>query len=105
MKKPNPLEKVIESKVCEHAKKLGCLVYKFTSPARRSVPDRIFIMPQGKGVFFAEFKRLGQKPTASQQVEIEKIQQQGINVFVIDNVDDGKRTVNDRLAMSDDMFQ
>jgi len=91
--KKDPLEKVIEKKVCDHAKQLGCLVYKFTSPSRRSVPDRLFIMPGGKGVFFIEFKRKGCKPTAGQEIEIAKIRAQGTQVFVIDNVDEGKRHV------------
>lgn len=93
----NPLEKYIETKVCDHAKKLGCLVYKFTSPSRRSVPDRIFIMPDGEGVFFIEFKRLGQKPTPAQANEIAKIVKQGTVVFVVDNVAKGKAVVEDML--------
>lgn len=101
----NPLEKVIEQKVCDYAKWLGCLVYKFTSPARRSVPDRLFIMPHGKGCFFIEFKRLGGIATAAQQVEIEKIRKQGISVRIVDNVEEGKRVVRDQLfALSDPMF-
>ena len=35
------LEKQIEAKVCEYAKTKGVLVYKFTSPARAAVPDRL----------------------------------------------------------------
>jgi hypothetical protein len=93
MKNPNPLEKDIEKRVCDYAKSLGILVYKFTSPARRSVPDRMFIMPAGKGVFFIEFKRAGEKPTAAQAVEIEKIQKQGTPVYVVDDVETGKRVV------------
>jgi hypothetical protein len=34
-------EKVIENYLCEEAKKIGGLCYKFTSPGRRGVPDRI----------------------------------------------------------------
>lgn len=90
---PDPLEKDIERKVCDYAKSFGCLAYKFTSPARRSVPDRLFILPHGKGVFFVEFKRRGQKPTDSQQAEIAKIEKQGTSVFVIDSVDAGKNLI------------
>lgn len=90
---PNPLEKDIEKKVCAYARTLGCLVYKFTSPSQRSVPDRLFIMPGGRGCFFIEFKRLGQKPTPAQEVEIAKIQKRGIYVGVADNVDAGKAIV------------
>lgn len=93
-KPADPLEKVIEQKVCDHAKTLGCLVYKFTSPSRRSVPDRLFIMPGGKGVFFIEFKRRGAKPTPSQEVEIAKIHEQGIAVFVVDSVETGKHVID-----------
>jgi len=87
------LEKDIEKKVCDHAKSLGCLVYKFTSPSKRSVPDRLFIMPEGKGVFFIEFKRKGVKPTPAQEVEINKIINMGIPVYVVDDVARGKSVV------------
>lgn len=94
MKKNNdPLEKDIEKKVCDYAKSKGCLVYKFTSPSRRSVPDRLFITPNGV-VFFIEFKRRGQKPTASQEVEINKIWSNGGNVRVVDDVERGKGIVD-----------
>lgn len=89
----NPLEKDIEAKVVAYAKSKGVLVYKFTSPSMRSVPDRMFIAPGGL-VFFIEFKRLGQKPTASQEVEIAKIRAQLVSVFVIDNVADGKGQID-----------
>lgn len=89
MKNPNPLEKDIERKVCDYAKSLKMLVYKFTSPSRRSVPDRMFITEIGV-VFFIEFKRKGQKPTAGQEVEIAKIRATGTRVLVIDDVEIGK---------------
>lgn len=92
--KPDPLEKDIEKTVCEYAKSLGCLVYKFTSPSRRSVPDRLFILPDGKGVFFIEFKRRGQKPTAGQAVEIEKIRAKKARVYVVDDKQKGKEILN-----------
>jgi hypothetical protein len=90
---PNPLEKDIEKKVCDYAKSLGCLCYKFTSPSRRSVPDRLFITSSGR-VFFIEFKRLGEKPTEAQAVEIRKIQKAGVQVCVADSVDVGKTIVD-----------
>ena len=60
---------------------------------RRSVPDRLFITLKGE-VFFAEFKRLGCKPTAAQVEEIGKIKRQGVPVFIIDAVDAGKTMVD-----------
>lgn len=92
MKNLNPLEKDIETKVVAFAKSLGMLVYKFTSPSRRSVPDRMFITKAGV-VFFVEFKRKGEKPTAGQLVEIEKIRRSKVPVYVVDNVEEGKDIV------------
>ena len=83
------LEKDIESKVCEYARSKGVLAYKFTSPARAAVPDRMFIAPDGR-VWFCEFKRGGQKPTPAQEREHAKLRTQKVNVFVIDNVTEGK---------------
>lgn len=83
------LEKTIEKNICDYAKKLGFLAYKFTSPNRRSVPDRLFITDKGK-VLFIEFKAEGKKPTPMQSREIETIQATGCAVYVIDNVADGK---------------
>lgn len=99
MKNLNPLERDIEKKVCDYAKSLGCLVYKFTSPSRRSVPDRLFITPDGN-IGFIEFKRAGGKPTAAQEVEIKKIQQHKVSAWVVDSVEIGKRVI-DILLSSD----
>lgn len=96
MKNPNPLEKDIERRVCDYAKSLKMLVYKFTSPARSHVPDRLFILPGG-GVFFIEFKRKGQKPTPAQNVEIEKMRKQGAQVYIVDNIDAGRCIIGDEF--------
>jgi hypothetical protein len=87
------LEKQIEEKVCTYAKENGFLVYKFTSPARAAVPDRMFVVPQ-KGIFFVEFKRGGQKPTPPQEREHKRLRDAGVTVYVIDNVEDGKRMID-----------
>ena len=87
------LEKQIEAKVCDYAKERGLLVYKFTSPARAAVPDRLFILPSGK-VFFVEFKRERQKATPAQEREHMRLRQHKVSVWVIDNVVDGKAMVD-----------
>ena len=87
------LEKQIERKVCDYAKNKGLLAYKFTSPARAAVPDRLFILPNGT-MFFCEFKRGGQKPTEAQEREHHRLRQHKVSVFVVDNVDDGKAMVD-----------
>jgi hypothetical protein len=83
------LEKQIEAKVCEYAKTKNVLVYKFTSPNRMAVPDRLFIRSDGR-MWFVEFKRQGAKPTEAQEREHHRLRQHKVNVFVIDNVEKGK---------------
>lgn len=90
------LEKQIEAKVCDYAKERGVLVYKFTSPNRMAVPDRLFIRPDGR-MWFCEFKREGQKPTPAQEREHHRLRQYKVPVFVIDNVDEGKVMVDTML--------
>lgn len=84
----NPLESYIEKKVCDYAETLGILHRKFKSPAHASVPDRLF-SPFQKPMFLVEFKRGGKEPTAAQAREHAKFRAQGVDVFVIDNVQDG----------------
>lgn len=90
------LEKHIEAKVCDYAKQRGLLVYKFTSPARAAVPDRLFVLPTGR-MFFCEFKREGQKPTIPQAREHQRLRQHHVSVWVIDNVDAGLRMIDEML--------
>jgi len=88
-----PLEKDIEARVCEYARSKGVLAYKFTSPSRAAVPDRLFIAPDGR-VWFCEFKREGQKATVAQEREHHKLRQSNVNVFVVDNVPEGKNMID-----------
>lgn len=88
------LEKQIEEKVCTYAKSKGFLVYKFTSPNRAAVPDRLLVAPGGR-MFFIEFKRAGQKPTPSQAREHEKLRGHDVAVFVVDDVDAGRVLIDE----------
>jgi hypothetical protein len=87
-RRSDPKEKDIERKVCQYAKAAGCLVYKFTSPAHRGVPDRMFMSPHGF-VWFVEFKRLNEKPTTNQEREIAKLRSYRQWVWIIDTVECG----------------
>jgi len=91
--KSSPLEKDIENKVCKYAESKGMLQWKFTSPAHRSVPDRMFICPGGF-TFFIEFKKPGGKITPGQEREIERIQKQGGLVYVVHSVEFGKEIID-----------
>ncbi len=90
------LEKQIEKKVSDCAKQLGYLSFKFNSMGCRSVPDRIFISPRGL-VILIEFKKLGCKATEKQTAMINKLINQGVIVYIVDNVEDGKTILNKHL--------
>lgn len=77
------LEKDVEKYLVDRIKKLGGIAYKFTSPARRSVPDRLIILPR-KPVEFAECKRPGGDLTVKQKLQIELLRSLGVTVHVID---------------------
>lgn len=64
-------ESDIEKALVTFAEANGVLTYKFTSPAHRGVPDRIFIGPHG--VLFLEIKQKGKKPEPLQKHEMEQI--------------------------------
>lgn len=59
------LERDIEKAFVKRVKSLGGMAEKFTSPAKRSVPDRIVTLPGGR-IIFVECKRPGAKPTELQ---------------------------------------
>jgi Holliday junction resolvase len=87
------LERDIERKVGLYAQERGWLTMKFTSPGRRSVPDRIYISPRGQ-VVFIEFKMAGKKPTPLQEREHERLRKLKQIVLVVDNVETGKRIID-----------
>lgn len=78
------LEKNIEAWLVAEVKRRGGMAYKFTSPARRSVPDRLILMPGG-AMFFVECKAPGKKPTEAQAREHERIRALGFDVFIVDS--------------------
>lgn len=91
------LEKTIERKVCDYAKLKGFLAYKFTSPQRRSVPDRLFISPKGK-MFFMELKAPGKYPTDGQYREIRRLREHGVDVYIVDSVEQGMEIIDEIIG-------
>ena len=55
MKKDFSNERELQAYACKALRDVGCLVYKFSSPAKRGVPDLIIVPPNGK-VIFVEMK-------------------------------------------------
>ena len=84
-------EASIERRVVKEAKAEGWLVFKWTSPNNRGVPDRIFI--RCGRVVFIEFKAAGKKPTKLQNHIIAQLEEQEVEVYVVDSIEDGIRVL------------
>jgi hypothetical protein len=80
------LEKHIEAALVARVKVLGGTAEKFTSPSKRSVPDRLVTLPGGK-IIFVEVKNVGKKPTLAQQADHARRRALGCDVRVIDSLE------------------
>lgn len=81
-------EKQIEKSACHWARNNGWYTRKFSSPAHRGVPDRIFIK-DGR-VVFVEFKTATGQCTALQCMEIDTIREHSGEVYICRSLDDIK---------------
>ena len=85
-------ESSIEYKHCKRVKDQGGTSYKFVSPNRRGVPDRLDLFPilpehreiVAKYVTFTEIKDTGEKPRPEQIREHNRLRELGFNVEVVD---------------------
>lgn len=87
-------ESQIERAACTYAKSLGMLPYKFTSPGRAGVPDRVFLCPD-KSVFFIEFKCATGRLSALQSNEHRIIRKHGHEVHVVWDINQAKQVINE----------
>lgn len=81
------LEKFIEAALVKRVKQLGGTCEKFTSPGRRSVPDRIVTLPGGR-IVFVEVKAPGKKPTELQDRDHGRRREMGCEVIVVSSIED-----------------
>jgi len=90
------LEKAFKDKL----KSAGFLCYKFSSPAKRAVPDCLIICPNGLTVF-VEFKNPVNKTTLSrlQVIEVEKMRAQNALVYVVGTGDRAEQVYDDIIAI------
>lgn len=77
------LERDIEAYLVKRCKEIGALCDKFTSPQRRSVPDRLITF--GGRVLFVELKATGKKPTEAQVRDHERRRAAGASVYWVDS--------------------
>lgn len=103
------LEKDIESAVCSYATQTyDMLAEKFQSPSRLAVPDRLFC-GHGDHHFFIEFKATGKAKTVHKDAsghegrqyrDHEKRRKRGHRVYVVDDIEEGKRIVDTEVQAS-----
>lgn len=84
-------ESAIEKQVCDLARADGWLVFKWSSPNHRGVPDRIFI--RAGRVLFVEFKAPGRALTPLQAHVRAKLEAEGAEYLVIDDPEDGRAAI------------
>lgn len=77
-------ESLIEKHLVAEVKKAGGVAFKFISPGRRSVPDRIVLLPGGR-IVFVECKAPGKPPRAGQLREHGRLRALGFTVVVLDS--------------------
>lgn len=85
-------ESKIEMHLREQIEAIGGLCYKFVSPGRRNVPDRIVLWSDDPGyspprTVFIELKAPGKKPTPGQLREHERLRELGFQVEVLDSIE------------------
>lgn len=80
------LERDVEKALVKRINLLCGKCEKFTSPGRRSVPDRIVTLPGGR-IVFVELKAPGKVPTELQRRDHKERIALGCEVMVIDSVD------------------
>lgn len=80
------LESKIEAYLVKRCREIGALCEKFTSPQRRSVPDRIITFPPGR-VLFVELKATWKEPTEAQVRDHERRREAGAEVVWTDSVE------------------
>lgn len=91
------LEKNIEKKVCEYARKKGFLTPKINVVGERGWPDRMLIDPDG-WVVFVEFKQKGKPLDPIQIFRMQQLEDRSTMTVVIDDIEEGKEVVDDLVA-------
>lgn len=79
-------ESAIERYLVKRVKEVGGRAYKFVSPGRRNVPDRIVVLPGGR-LYFVEVKATAGTLRPGQARERARLGSLGFVVWVVDSLD------------------
>lgn len=88
------LEKEIEDWLNKEIEKMGGQAFKFVSPGNPGVPDRIYILPEGK-VWFVELKQQSGKVASIQKWQRDRIIGMGCNYRLIKGMEDARAYVGE----------
>ena len=91
-------EAVVEAYLTAQMKRIGGLAYKFTSPSRRSVPDRMCVLPFGL-VIFVECKAAKGAVTKGQEREFERLANLSQLIFVVSSKDEVDKLIQQCLTI------
>lgn len=84
------MESNIEKRLVRGVRQLGGEAYKFISPGRSGVPDRIVILPEGQ-ILFAELKTETGRLSPAQLRQVTRMRELGARVVVLYGMDDVTR--------------
>lgn len=87
-------ERDIERYLTERVRDMGGIAFKFSSPARRGVPDRIVTLPNGV-LAFIEVKTACGKLTGLQKQELRRLRELGQKAFVVRSSEDVESVLNE----------
>lgn len=83
-----PDERDIERRLVYGVRARGGIAYKFVSPGRRGVPDRLVLTADGAPVVFVELKAPGGRLRPEQEREHRRLQDMGYEVHVLASYED-----------------
>lgn len=83
-------ENRVEQRLIDGVKALGGITFKFVSPGRAGVPDRVVILPDG-AVHFVELKARGGRASALQQRMLAKLRRMDVTALVLTGIDEVER--------------
>ena len=83
----NMREKDIEKKLVDGIKRLGGCAYKWVSPGRDGVPDRIVVLPGGI-IWFVELKTDKGRVSPRQEFQLNFLDSLGFNTIVVRGMDE-----------------
>lgn len=80
------LEKEVERALVKKTEERGGMAWKFVSPGKSGVPDRIILFPNGK-MGFVELKAPGKKMRPLQKKRKKQLEDLGFQVFTVDRIE------------------